>query len=177
MSKWLPDDIKEKIMKKDVQTYKKSQKELTDEQKVKVRDAFRSFIATEYAKPINERSIFKDEFGGYIMLIKTAEDLNVKEDKKGRGYFFGLDPILEEDVQVYIDDLEQAKTIGRKSPLLLVFRGWAAPKYRDLGSDEYHIDEEKYCKQKGVQRIEDLDSDTYSRRYKLNVWEYLTAFK
>lgn len=173
---WIPKNLKTKIMKTDVQTYKKSQKTLTDEQKAKVKEVFRSAYAEEYEKPLKERKVYKDAFGGYIMILKTPKDLDVREDKTGRGYFFAYNPLLEEDVMVFMS-LKRAKAIEKNSPLVVILRGWASAQYRDLGSEEYHVEEKAYLKEKDASNIKDLDSDTFDRRHRLTVWEYITAFR
>jgi len=170
---WLDDDIKTYILSKKVETYQKAQKNLTDEQIAEIIPEFQKHFKAEMEKPEEKRKLFKDKYGGYIVIIRTQENHAVKKDKKGDGYFYAYLPLLNEDAMIFMN---YNWALQIKKNMIVVIRGWVRPQYRDLGSQDYHEDEKAYCKKKGIESIDDLDPGTWERKNNITVWQILKAY-
>lgn len=171
MSKWLPEDKLNDITAR-IEKVRSMRNQLTPEQIEEVSPLFKEHFGEQLDKPLAERVLFQDKWGGTIMYIKFPKKPKELKPKNTSGTYliYPISPTLESTLKSFIEHVDG---IWEKQAII---RGKITVQYKTIGSDGYPLNLPKFLKTyEGATKLEEIDPTDYYKSYVFNIWQGLAV--
>lgn len=170
MSDWIPKNKKEELAAR-IEKIQSLRNQLEEEEIEKVKPLFKKHLVEQFDKPITERTLFQDEWGGTIMYLKFPKEVKkLKKNTSDTYLIYPISPTLESTIKAFIPEVEG---IWEKEAII---RGKVTTQYKTIGSNEYPMALSKFLKTyDGAEKLDDIDPSDYLISYVINIWQGLAV--
>ena len=166
---WLPKEKMEELTEM-IENIESKRNQLSDEEKIEVAQLFKKHFAEQLDKPLAERTLFQDKWGGTIMYLKfPAEVKKLKKNASGTYLIYPISPTLESTIKAFLDEVEG---IWDKQAII---RGKVTLQYKTVGSQEYPVALAKFLKSYEAESLAEIDPVDYFVTYTINIWQGLAV--
>jgi len=171
-NKWIPDKVKKKVYER-IEKIANSRNKLDNNEIEKVSPLFKEHFTAQIDLPIEDRSLFMDEWGGTIMLLKTPKEVeNIKSTKSGNFLIYAISPMLEKQIKAFVPSVVGLWDIKA------IFRGKLKIQYKTIGADyKYAIPLAKFLKEWECEKLDEIDPSEYLMDYTINIWQALSVIE
>lgn len=172
INKWIPEKLVKKVYNR-IEKIANSRNKIEPEDIEKVSPLFKAHFAEQIELPVEDRTVFMDEWGGSIMLLKTPKSLeNVKATKSKNYLIYVVSPMLEKEIKAFVPSLDGL------ADLRAIFRGRLKTQYKTIGADyKYAIPLAKFLKEWECEKLDEIDPSEYLVDYTLNIWQAIAVIE
>lgn len=164
---WLPEnkDLAGRIEK--IQSLRNQLEEAEIEE---VKPLFKKHFSEQLDKPLAERILFQDKWGGTIIYLKFPKEVKgLKENTSGTYLIYPISPTLEKTIKMFVPGVEG---IWEKQAIV---RGKLSMEYKTIGADGFPMKLAKFLKSYEAESLDEIDPTDYFKSYVINFWQGLAV--
>jgi len=176
MTKWLSDEIQDEVFGK-IQEIDKRRGKIEEEEIDELIPAFKKHFSEQWGNPIKARSLFQDEHGGTVMLLKTPEKIEgIEPTKNGSYLIYPVSALLETSIKMFTPRISEEE-LDKLWDKMMIARGKMNIDYKMLGEEGYGVSLTKFLNKHDLESLAELDPDDYLKGYTFNLKQVLAVVK